>query len=324
MRDDFEISIRAYADRDFDDLVARWHESNLVSYSYVEENQQHTLDDSRAFFRGKILTSCAVWIAEQSEDLVGLVAIETPWIRHLAVFPEYQRRGVGTALLRKARECSPAELRLHTFQRNDRARVFYEKHRFHVVALGVSPAPELEPDVEYRWVRMETPMPVGFHLAQVNIARLRAPLDDPSIAGFVARLDDVNALADAAPGFVWRLQTDAGNATALRPYDDDRILFNLSLWQSPEHLRDFVYRSAHVEVMRQRRSWFERYDGPYYALWWVPAGHIPSVDEAKERLEHLRAHGESALSFSFATLFPSPDSPDPQPSSHLGDPRRST
>ena len=124
-------------------------------------------------------------------------------------------------------------------------------------------------------------MPQRFHLAQVNIARLRAPIDDPLLAGFVARLDDVNALADAAPGFVWRLQTDAGNATALRPYDDDRILFNLSVWESPERLRDFVYRSAHVEVMRQRKSWFERFDGPYYALWWVPAGHIPSIDEAK-------------------------------------------
>jgi hypothetical protein len=163
-----------------------------------------------------------------------------------------------------------------------------------------------------------------FHLAQVNIARLLAPLDDPSIAGFVARLDDVNALADAAPGFVWRLQTDAGNATALRPYDDDRILFNLSVWQCPEHLREFVYRSPHVEVMRQRRSWFARFDGPYYALWWVAAGHLPSVGEAKERLEHLRVHGESARSFSFAKLFPPPDSPDSRPSTGFAEPRAST
>src|SRR5215470_15816625 len=118
------------------------------------------------------------------------------------------------------------------------------------------------------------PMPERFHLAQVNIARLRAPLDDPLLAGFVVRLDDVNALADAAPGFVWRLQTDSGNATALRPYDDDRILVNLSVWQSPEHLRAFVYRSAHAEVLRQRKSWFERFDEAYYALWWVTAGHI--------------------------------------------------
>ena len=152
-----------------------------------------------------------------------------------------------------------------------------------------------------------------FQLAQVNIARLLAPLDDPLLAGFVARLDDVNALADHAPGFVWRLQADAGNATALRPYDDDRILFNLSVWQNQEHLREFVYRSAHIDVMRQRKSWFVRFDGPYYALWWVAAGHIPSIGEAMDRLEHLRAHGESPYAFSFAKLFPSPDSPDARP-----------
>ncbi len=163
-------------------------------------------------------------------------------------------------------------------------------------------------------------MPKRFHLAQVNVARLLAPLADPLIAGFVARLDDVNALADAAPGFVWRLQTDAGNATALRAYDDDRILFNLSVWQSAERLREFVYRSAHAEVMRQRRSWFARFDGPYYALWWITAGHIPSVDEAKTRLEHLRAHGESAHAFSFARLFPPPGSPDPRPHVGFADP----
>ena len=156
-------------------------------------------------------------------------------------------------------------------------------------------------------------MPQRFHLAQVNIARLLAPLDDPLLAGFVARLDEVNALADAAPGFVWRLQTDAGNATALRPYDDERILFNLSVWDNPERLREFVYRSAHVDVMRRRKSWFARFDGPYYALWWVPAGHIPTVDEAKERLERLRATGESAHAFSFAKLYPSPDSADSAP-----------
>jgi len=159
-----------------------------------------------------------------------------------------------------------------------------------------------------------------FHLAQVNIARLRAPIDDPLLAGFVARLGDVNALADAAPGFVLRLQTDAGNATALHPYDDDLILFNLSVWESPERLRDFVYRSAHVEVMRQRKSWFERFDGAYYALWWVPSGHIPSIDEAKERVDHVRTHGDCAHSFSFARLYPPPDSLDPTPRTGFIDP----
>ena len=158
-----------------------------------------------------------------------------------------------------------------------------------------------------------------FHIAQVNIAQMRAPIDDPLLAGFVARLEDTNALADAAPGFVWRLQTDAGDATALRPYADDRILFNLSVWEGPEQLRTFVYRSTHAEVMRQRKSWFERFDGMYYALWWVPAGHIPSIEEAKERLEHVRTHGESAYSFSFAKLFPAPDSPSSEPSIGFSD-----
>ena len=145
-------AVRPYADGDFDCLVARWHETNLVSYPYVNEHQRHTLTDARRFFRDKLLASSAVWVAEQSGELLGMIALEIPWIRQFAVFPEHQRRGVGTALLCKARECSPAELRLFTFQRNDKARTFYEKHGFTIVALGISPAPELEPDVEYRWV----------------------------------------------------------------------------------------------------------------------------------------------------------------------------
>src|SRR6185295_17551986 len=100
----------------------------------------------------------------------------------------------------------------------------------------------------------------SFHLAQVNIGRIKAPLDSPIMAPFVARLDEINALADRSPGFVWRLQTDAGNATYLRPYDDDRILFNLSVWQSVEALRDYVYKSAHIEVIRAKHDWFTDMD----------------------------------------------------------------
>jgi hypothetical protein len=151
-------------------------------------------------------------------------------------------------------------------------------------------------------------MTTQFQIAQVNIGRIRAPLDDPLLAGFVANLEGINALADSSPGFVWRLKTDAGDATSFRPYDDDRILVNLSVWATAEHLREFVYRGAHAGVMRQRKSWFERFDGMYYALWWVTVGHIPSIDEAKSRLEYVRVHGESAHAFSFARLFPAPDS----------------
>jgi hypothetical protein len=145
---------------------------------------------------------------------------------------------------------------------------------------------------------------VPHHIAQVNIARMNAPLDDPVMAGFVARLAEINALADGSPGFVWRLQTEGGDATYLRPYGDDRILFNLSVWESVEFLKEYVYRTAHGEVMRQRKQWFEKFGGAYIALWWVKAGCMPSVTEAKRRLEYLREHGETAHAFTFKRTFP--------------------
>lgn len=149
-----------------------------------------------------------------------------------------------------------------------------------------------------------------FHIAQANIARMLAPPDDPLLAGFVTRLENINALADSFPGFVWRLATATGDAAALRPSDDERILFNLSVWESPEQLRDFTYRSVYVEVMRQRKSWFERFDGMYYAPWWVAAGHLPSIEEAMERPEYLRIHGASPHAFSFTNLYPAPGAAD--------------
>jgi len=148
---------------------------------------------------------------------------------------------------------------------------------------------------------------VNHHLAQVNIARLLAPLDSPQLVGFVSRLEEINALADAATGFVWRLQTEDGDATALRPYEDDRVLVNLSVWEDLEPLSGFVYRSPHAEVMRQRRAWFEGLAESHMALWWVPAGHRPSVEEAKQRLEHLRTQGPSPVAFTFRQPFPPPD-----------------
>lgn len=142
-----------------------------------------------------------------------------------------------------------------------------------------------------------------FHLAQVNIGRVRGEMTDPVMAGFVARLADINALADQSLGFVWRLQTEDGDATAVRPYEDARILINLSVWTDLDALGTFVYRSAHAEVMRRRREWFERFDRVYVALWWVPAGHHPSVAEAVARLAHLEQHGPTAHAFSFAAPF---------------------
>lgn len=146
----------------------------------------------------------------------------------------------------------------------------------------------------------------AYHVAQLNIGRLLAPLDAPEIAEFVAALDPVNALADAAPGFVWRLQDDEGNATSFRPFDDDTLLVNLSVWESIDALADFTYRTMHRDVLRRRGEWFTKLAGAHLVLWWVPAGHIPSLQEAKERLDLLRDRGPTPDAFTFRTRFPAP------------------
>src|SRR5262249_22400339 len=145
---------------------------------------------------------------------------------------------------------------------------------------------------------------MSYHLAQVNVAIPRAPVEAPLMADFVAALEPINRLADGSPGFIWRLQSEAGDATVYRP-SDDRPLGNMSVWESIEALAEFVYRSRHVEVMRQRRRWFEAME-LYLALWWIPRGHIPTLAEAEERLEHLRRHGPSPDAFTFRTPFPPP------------------
>jgi hypothetical protein len=142
------------------------------------------------------------------------------------------------------------------------------------------------------------------HLAEVNIGRVKAPLDDRSMAGFVTRLSEINALADASEGFVWRLQGAEGNATYLRPFDDDRILVNLSVWESVEHLRAYTYSGAHAELLRQRHDWFAQFDGLSLALWWIQAGHVPTVEEAKARLDHLTVYGPTPFAFTFKKPFP--------------------
>jgi hypothetical protein len=152
-----------------------------------------------------------------------------------------------------------------------------------------------------------------YHLAQVNIARMLAPLTDPQMAEFVAQLDTINALADGSPGFIWRLQTPTGDATALHPYADDLILFNLSAWASRDELFAFTYNSQHREVMKKRRQWFEKMDLAYVALWWIPGGHIPDVEEAKERLAYRRAHGDTPYAFSYKKAFPPPHEASVQP-----------
>jgi Domain of unknown function (DUF3291) len=141
------------------------------------------------------------------------------------------------------------------------------------------------------------------HIAQINVARALDPLDSPALADFVAALAPVNALADAAPGFVWRLQTEDGDATAVRIWDDPRVIVNLSVWESLEALWTFVYGSAHVGVMQRRRGWFERPVESHMALWWVPAGTTPTVAEAVERLADHRHDGPAPRAFDFKHPF---------------------
>jgi hypothetical protein len=149
-------------------------------------------------------------------------------------------------------------------------------------------------------------------LAQLNIAAMKGPLESPLMADFVANLDRINALAESSPGYVWRMKTDEGNATALRPFGDE-VLVNLSVWQDLETLRDFVFGAEHVEIMRQRGRWFERMAQAYVVFWWVPAGHRPTTEEARERLEHLHQWGPSERAFTFRNPFPAPDISSPPP-----------
>jgi hypothetical protein len=147
---------------------------------------------------------------------------------------------------------------------------------------------------------------VGYVLAQVNVARLRAPLASPALADFAAALDPVNAAADAAPGFVWRLQTEDGNATAVRAFEWDApgsagVIVNMSVWESAEALAAFVYSDIHRQVLRRRREWFEQMTEAYTALWWIPLGTIPGTIEAEQRVRHLRAHGPAPDAFTLRT-----------------------
>jgi hypothetical protein len=141
------------------------------------------------------------------------------------------------------------------------------------------------------------------HLAQLNIGRLRAPMDDPMIDDFRTNLEPINTLAEASPGYVWRLQDDSGNATSIKVFDDDLEIINLTVWESIDALADFTYRSGHVEFLRRRRDFFEVPAQPILCLWWILEGTIPTVEEAISRLEHLRAHGPTPTAFTFLQRF---------------------
>jgi Domain of unknown function (DUF3291) len=145
-----------------------------------------------------------------------------------------------------------------------------------------------------------------YQLAQINIAQLLAPIDSPLLADFVADLDRINALAESNPGFVWRLKEESGNATSIDPFNDTSLIVNVSVWESVEHLKQFAYRSDHVEVFMKRAKWFSRMQEAHVALWWIKAGAYPTPEEARDRLLYLRAHGESPEVFSFKQLFDAP------------------
>jgi hypothetical protein len=150
-------------------------------------------------------------------------------------------------------------------------------------------------------------------LAQINIGRAKGETTDPVMAEFMAALPAINAIADRTPGFVWRLETEDGDATAVRPYGDDlRIMMNMSVWEDLDSLRAYVFNSEHTAYMKRRREWFERFEKVYVALWWVPAGHRPTVAEAVERLAHLEANGPTPYAFTFATPFSADGNPVPK------------
>lgn len=144
-----------------------------------------------------------------------------------------------------------------------------------------------------------------WQLAQLNLAQMTLPLEAPEMSGFVDNLERINALAESLPGFVWRLQDEAGDATAVRPYGED-ILVNLSVWSDLEALRDFVFRSAHSDIMRRRSEWFAKMDEAYLVLWWVPRDHQPDAIEAWERMELLRQQGPGPQAFGFRQTFDHP------------------
>ncbi len=147
----------------------------------------------------------------------------------------------------------------------------------------------------------------AFHLAQFNVARAKGPTDGPVMVEFMANLDRINGIADTSPGFVWRLQDPDGNATSIRAFDDPDALLNLSVWEDYESFHQYVYKTDHVDFLRRRAEWFEPIEGlPVTVLWWVPAGTVPSIDEAITRLRQLGDEGPTPDAFNFRTRFPAP------------------
>ena len=149
---------------------------------------------------------------------------------------------------------------------------------------------------------------MNYHIAQFNVARMIASLDDAVMRGFVDGLEPINTMADEGPGFIWRLKDDGGAATSIQVFEDEAILVNMSVWESMDALKEFVYRSAHLGFLRNKKAWFQPLAEPSLVLWWVRGGHIPTIAEGKQRLELLRTRGPSSEAFTFSQSFPVPTS----------------
>lgn len=144
---------------------------------------------------------------------------------------------------------------------------------------------------------------MSHQLAQVNIASIRAPLDSAIMRDFVSALDEINALAEKSPGFIWRFKTESGNATSVQPFPDPHIIVNMSVWQDLPTLKDYTYRSMHGRFFARRAEWFEKMNSPHLALWWIPAGTRPTLEDAKARLQAIAAHGDTPQAFTFRSVF---------------------
>ena len=144
-----------------------------------------------------------------------------------------------------------------------------------------------------------------YHLAQLNIAKMKYPIGSAEMADFVDNLENINLLADSSPGFVWRLQTEDGDATSIDFFGSD-VLVNMSIWADIESLHAYVYKTVHAKIMSRRKEWFHRVEEAYTVLWWVAEGHIPSLAEAREKIERLKSVGPGPLAFSFKQAYPAP------------------
>ncbi|MCF6189628.1 MAG: DUF3291 domain-containing protein [Cocleimonas sp.] len=146
-----------------------------------------------------------------------------------------------------------------------------------------------------------------YHLAQINIAQAKDEMDTETMHGFMSRIDEINAIADKTDGFIWRLQSNDGDSTSIRVFDDPLLLVNMSVWDNVDSLKNYVYKSLHVELIRDREAWFDKMGAMHQALWWIPVGHIPSIQEAKDKLELLRENGPNQDVFTFGKAFQKPE-----------------